>query len=77
MSSGMEIAAETVQPTRSQLVIHGLLTIDTLNGNDVIWCLATSAIGRTPNNTNGSASRHDVGEGTVVVEEMGNYKTGF
>ena len=64
--SMMDVTDDTVEPMRPQLVIHWFPAIDTLNKNNGIWIPTTSAIGSTPNITHGSASRHDVGKGTVV-----------
>ena len=73
----MDVADETVQPMGPQLVIHGPLTIGTFNEGAGIWRPTTSAIRRTPNTTNGSAAGRVVGQGTVIVEAVGNYTTDF
>ena len=62
----MDVTAETVHPMGTQLVSHGLTTIDTLNENARIWSPVTSAIIRTPNNTHVSVSRHVLRQGIVV-----------
>ena len=66
----------------TQLIIHGIPTIDTLKESTGIWSPDTSAIRRTPNNTHGSASENVVGKGTLVGAAVGdyreeNYKTDF
>ena len=62
----MDVATDTVQPMGPQLVIHELLTIDTLNEKIGIWIPVTSAIRRTLNTTHGSVYGDVVGQGTEV-----------
>ena len=78
----MNVTADTVQPMGPQLVIHGLLTIDTLNEKYVIWSPDTSDIRRMPKPTHRSASEHATGQGTEVRSEVvyyigGNHKNDF
>ena len=56
----MNVSADTAQPVGPQLVRHGLLTIDTLNENTLIYIHVTSEIRKTPNTIRGSASEHVV-----------------
>ena len=70
----MNFSAETIQPMGPQLVSHGILTIDTLNGSYGIWIPDTSDIIRTINTCHGSASGNVVGQRTVIGEAMGCYR---
>ena len=71
---GMKVTDDTVKPMGSQLVRHGLPTIDILNENAKIWSPTTSAVRRTPDTTPGSASGHVLGQVKVVVEAVGDYR---
>ena len=73
---GTNVAAKIVQPMVSQLVSHGLPTIDTLNENAAIWIPYTSSIRRNLNTTHGSASGNAVWKGTVVGSGTGDYREG-
>ena len=70
----MNVAAEAAQPTGPQIVIHGLLTIATLNEKSGSWSPATGDITRTPNTTHGSDSENIVRKGTSVGASGGDYK---
>ena len=70
----MEITAETFQPMGPQLISHGIPTIDTLYENSGIWSPTTSSVIRTPNTNHGSEPGYVLGQGTVVVSELGNYR---
>ena len=73
----MGVTDENFQPMGPQLIIHGIPTIDTLNEKSGICSPATSAIVSMPNNTHGGVFVNVVGQGTVLEEAVGNYKTDF
>ena len=58
----------------TQLVSHGIPTIETLNKNSGIWIPTTSAIIRKLNTNHVRASDHHVGKGTSVGAAVGAYK---
>ena len=70
----MNVATDTVQPTVTKLVRHGIPTIDTLNENVGTWISTTSVIKRTPNTTHGSTSENVVGKGSAVGSAVIDYR---
>ena len=69
----MNVVTNSIQPTGSQFVIHGLHNIHTLDENSGI-CIPTTRIIMTPNITHTSASECDLGQGIAVVDTVGDYR---
>ena len=69
----MNVVTNSIQPTGSQFVIHGLHNIHTLDENSGI-CIPTTRIIMTPNITHMSASKCDLGQGIAVVDTVVDYR---